>query len=295
MLAAALVLASPQDVDPLLLDVNGRGRITVDQGLYRTSDGSLAQIEDVVKAAEGVRFVFVGESHDQLEHHKEQSAVIEGLAEAGRDVAVGFEMFTRDNQRNLAPWTVGMWTRDEFIVESNWKTQWGLDFALYEPIFDVIKQRRIPMVALNVPRDWVRLVGKQGTGALTPEQRQWVPDPFLGNEKHRAVFTAMIGGHPMAGDQGENMYAAQVTWDEGMATSALDYMKTRLSSKAVMVVVAGSGHMMYGQGINYRIGKKTGERCLNIACITTDGPREVSKGIADFVLATRPAPSGQKP
>jgi hypothetical protein len=50
-----------------------------------------------------------------------------------------------------------------------------------------------------------------------------------------------------------------------------------------MVVVAGSGHMMYGQAINYRITRKTGERTLNVVCINSDGPRQVSKGIADFV------------
>jgi uncharacterized iron-regulated protein len=54
-----------------------------------------------------------------------------------------------------------------------------------------------------------------------------------------------------------------------------------------MVVVAGSGHMMYGQGINYRITRKTGERTLNVMCLTSDGPREVSKGIGDFVFVSR--------
>jgi uncharacterized iron-regulated protein len=91
----------------------------------------------------------------------------------------------------------------------------------------------------------------------------------------------------MTGTQGENIYSAQVTWDEGMATSALDYMNTRHNKNAVMVVVAGSGHMMYGQGINYRITRKTGERTLNVMCLTSDGPREVSKGIGDFVFVSR--------
>jgi uncharacterized iron-regulated protein len=137
----------------------------------------------------------------------------------------------------------------------------------------------------------VRQVGRNGLGALTESQRKWVPDPFLGNEGHRAVFASLMGGHPMTGPQGENVYAAQVTWDEGMATSALDYMSGRFSSKAIMVVVAGSGHMMYGQGINYRVTRKTGERTLNVMCLTSDGPREVSRGIADFVFVSRPSGS----
>jgi uncharacterized iron-regulated protein len=281
------LLLAIQDVDPYLLDINGGGVVEVGHGLYR-ANGKQATVEEIATAAEGVRFVFVGESHDQAEHHKLQAQVIDALHKAGRDVAVGFEMFTRDNQRNLAPWTRGTWSDEQFVENSSWKTQWGFDYALYKPIFDTVKQHKLPMVALNVPRDWVRQVGRNGLTALTEEQRKWVPDPYIGNEKHKAVFTGLMGGHPMTGPQGDNIYAAQVTWDEGMATSALDYMAGRFSRKAVMVVVAGSGHMMYGQGINYRITRKTGERTLNVMCLTSDGPRQVSKGIADFIFVSRP-------
>ncbi len=289
MLIAALALSSKQDaVDPYLLEINGKERVTIQgTGLHRTSDGKPADLAEIAEAARGVRFVFVGESHDQRAHHLLQAVVIQSLVRAGYDVVVGFEMFTRDNQQNLAPWTQGKWTSEEFIENSNWKTQWGFDYALYEPIFDAVRNNKLPMVALNVPRDWVRQVGRSGIVVLTNEERKWVPDPYLGNQNHRAVFNALMGGHPMTGPQGENIYSAQVTWDEGMATSALDYMNGRFSSKAVMVIVAGSGHMMYGQGINYRITRKTGERTVNVMCLTSDGPREVSKGIGEFVFVSR--------
>jgi uncharacterized iron-regulated protein len=284
MLIAVLAIAQ---TDPYLLEVNGAGTIPVEQGLYHAKTGRAATLQDLVAAAKDVRFVFVGESHDQADHHKFQAAVVQALHDAGRDVVVGFEMFTRDNQPNLAPWTTGRWTKEQFVENANWKSQWGFDFALYEPIFDAVRKDRLPMVALNVPRDWVRTVGRQGLAALTEEQRKWVPDPYLGNDGHKAVFTALMGGHPMTGPQGDNIYAAQVTWDEGMATSALDYMATRPNRNAVMVVVAGSGHMMYGQGINYRITRKTGEPTLDVMCLTSDGPREVSKGLGHFVFVSK--------
>lgn len=280
----AFLLAFQQS-DPYLLDINGTGTVTVaPQSFYETKSGKTATTNEIARAAKTVRFVLVGESHDHAKHHAAQAQIIRALAAEGRDVVVGFEMFTRDNQANLAPWTRGMWTKEQFIENANWKTQWGFDFALYEPIFSAVKELRLPMVALNVPRDWVRQVGRTGLSALTEDQRKWVPNPTLDNDNHRALFTAMMGGHPMTGPQGENIYAAQVTWDEGMATSAVDYMATRFSKNAVMVVIAGSGHVMYDQCISYRIWKKTGERCLNVVCIDAEGPRQVSKGIADFVF-----------
>lgn len=283
----ATILAVSLQTDPYLLDIGTPGRVTVDIGMTSTATGRQVGLNDIVKAAEGVRFVFVGESHDQLQHHRTQAAVIRALVAAGRDVVVGFEMFTRDNQAVLAPWTRGFWTADEFVEKSNWKEQWGFDFEIYKPIFEVTKSQGLPMVALNVPRDWIRQIGREGAVSLTPEQREWVPSLYLQDKTHREIFDVMMVGHP-PGAQLENTYAAMVAWDEGMADTALAYMDSRFNSNLVMVVVVGSGHMLYDRGINYRVARRTGESSVNVLCITAEGARQVSRGIADFVFVSRP-------
>ncbi|MBS1723645.1 MAG: ChaN family lipoprotein [Armatimonadetes bacterium] len=283
-----LVAALLTDGDPYLLDIGAPGRVSVSRGYVETKSGRPSTAEDIAKAADGVRFVFVGESHDNPDHHQAQADIISALIKRGRNVSVGFEMFTRDNQANLNPFTMGWWSDEEFQTNADWKKQWGFPYRLYKPIFDVVKQNQLPMAALNVPRDWVRQVSRQGADSLTDEQKKWVPAPLdLGNKEHRSIFDALIGGHPSTGADG--MYAGQVTWDTGMANSALDFMADSKSPKAVMVVCAGSGHVMYGQGINWRIQKRTGEKVLTVTCIDTDQPREVSKGLGDFVFAAPPA------
>ena len=97
----------------------------------------------------------------------------------------------------------------------------------------------------------------------------------------------------MSGDQADNMYAAMVAWDEGMAQTAMEAMSARLDRSAVMVIVAGSGHMLYGLGINSRILRRSGLRSLNVLCMTADGPREVSSRLADFVMVSSPDPGSK--
>jgi uncharacterized iron-regulated protein len=242
----------------------------------------------IAEAAKGYRFVFVGESHDNPHHHKMQADIIQALAEAGRDVVVGFEMFTRPVQKALNPWTLGMYTKEEFIKEADWKGQWGFPFEIYEPIFEVTKKYRMPMVALNVPRDWVRAVGRGGYDGLTAEQKAQLPkDFYLGNKEHRQLIESMMGGHPMTGTQGENMYKAQTLWDEGMADTALKYLDSRtVGPDTVFVIVAGSGHGMYGQGINYRIKRRTGMDTLNVTCVESKEPIKVARGLGDFVYCS---------
>lgn len=285
-----LALAVAQS-DPYLLDIGLSGKVWAKPAaVVETRSGRAVDLGAVVAACAGKPYVFLGESHNNPDHHRMQAAVIEALAKAGRDVVVGFEMFTRPVQDDLNGWTLGWWDEATFIERSDWKKQWGFDYALYRPIFDVVKDHRLPMVALNVPRDWVRAVGRGGLSALTAEQKAQLPgELFLGNNAHRQIFTALMGGHPMTGAQGENVYAAQVLWDEGMADTALKYMDSRPpSTRRIMAIVAGSGHVMYGQGINFRIARRTGQTGPTVMMIDGTEPREVSRGIGEFIYMAPP-------
>jgi uncharacterized iron-regulated protein len=282
---------------PYQMDIGPSGRLNLELGYTRTATGKKATPEDIAASADGHRFVLVGETHDNGAHHKMQADVIKALVARGRDVSVGLEMFTRDNQASMAPWTLGRWTEEAFQERANWKTQWGFPYSLYKPIFDVVKENRLPMAALNFPRDWVRKVGREGPAALSEEQKKWAPNIDVSNQQHRAVFKALIGGHPLEGQRGENMYAAQVSWDEGMAQSAVDFMARRTHSRAVMVIIAGSGHTLYDLGINLRL-KMKGYDSLNVTGIELPLPEGgISRGLADYVYVSepvqRPTPSGR--
>lgn len=277
-------------VDPLRLSIGRPGEVTVWPGQIRDlRNTTTATVADIAKAAAGHRFVYLGESHDQLAHHEMQAAVLDALVAAGRDVIVGFEMLTRPVQDRLDGWTLGWWSEEEFLEKIDWTSQWGMDFALYRPVFEAVRRHRLPMVALNIPRAWVRTVGREGFAALPEDQRAQLPEPYLGNADHRAVFNALMGGHPTGG-RGENIYAAQVLWDEAMADSALRYLdRFPRSRNTVMVMIVGSGHAMYGQGINWRVWRRTGELGLSLIMVTSDRPVTVSRGLGDFVFVAPPA------
>jgi uncharacterized iron-regulated protein len=279
-------VALAQDLsDPYLLPIPKADSVSIGFGWTDLKTGKASSPDAVAKAARKFRFVMVGENHDNAEHHLAQAAIIEALVKDGRKVAVGFEMFTRDNQASLSAYTTKDWTFEDFQAKTNWEKQWGFPFPLYQPIFEATRRNTLPMVALNFPRDWVRAIGKGGPGVLTDEQKKWAPDISLDNENHKKVFTALMGGHPMTGPQADNIYAAQVSWDEAMATSAADFMKDKTGDEWVMVICAGGGHTMYSQGIGYRL-KKKGFEAFNVTCFSSPEPRAVSRGFADVAVLT---------
>lgn len=287
LLAAALVQGEP--TSPYLLEISQPGRVEARTGLTDLKTGQTVNLDDVAKAARNVRFVLVGEQHNTSAHHAMQAAVIEALVKDGREVTVGFEMFTFDNQKSLAGWTQGRWTEDEFIAKSNWAEQWGFPFSAYRPIFESVRTHKLPMVALNVPRTWVRQISRNGVDAMLPETKARVPKLDLTHRGHRMVFDSLMGGH--TGSNMDNIYAAQVLWDEGMAINARREMDTRRANpKAVMVIVAGIGHVMHKSGIDLRITQGTGEPTLSVICVEPDAPNEVARSLGDYVY--RPAAGG---
>lgn len=292
MLGALISLAI--DVDPYLLKLGAPGTVTAQyEKLVDTKTGKVVDVATIAAAADNVQYVYLGESHNNPDHHAMQASIIDALVARGRNVIVGMEMFTRPVQDQLNPWTLGWWDEATFIERSDWKKQWGFDYSLYRPIFESVKRSKLPLIALNVPRDWVRAVGRGGFAALTPEQKKELPaDLFLGNTGHKQVFEGLMGGHPMTGPQGDNIYAAQVLWDEGMADTAIKVMAEKGASRnTVFVVVAGSGHVMFEQGINYRVKRRTGADGITVMKIDGTEPREVSRGIGQFIYMAKPGKS----
>ncbi len=286
MLAYVFLCAALQaGPSPYTLPIGAPGKTTAASGrITDLKTGLAVTADDIAKAADRRLFLYVGEDHatepDQFMH----AQIIEALVRRGRRVIVGMEMYQRPIQPVLDKWSSGQIGEADFISQSQWKTQWGYEFAFYRPVFDAVQRFRLPLVALNVPRDWAHRVAQGGFAALTPDERAQLPsDMSLDNADHRKVFDALTGGHLMS----PNIYSAQVLWDEAMADTALKYLdQHRPNSRTILVVLAGAGHVMYGQGINYRVARRHRGDGITVVMISSNDPVEVANGLADFVLVS---------
>lgn len=295
MLAAAVAsLVLTQGSDALRLPIGTE--VSVAPGkLVDLRSGAEATVADVARSADGFNWVFLGENHATTAHQQMHADVIAALVKRHRKVIVGLEMYTRPKQDWLDQWSAGKIEEADFLSKSDWKGQWGYDYKFYKPIFDVVRKSKLPLVGLNVPRDWIRMVGRQGFDGLPADAKAQLPnDMRLDNGDHRKIFETMIGGHPQGMEaQMNNMYAAQVLWDEGMADTALKYLQAHPGDKnTVFVVIAGSGHVMYRQGINFRIMRRTGQTGITLVMDQSDAPRMVSRGVGDFAYVTVPEKKG---
>ncbi len=255
--------------------------------------GKPAAFSRMIKELAGYRFVYVGESHDSLAMHDIQLQVIQALHAKSPDIAVGLEMLPLETQPVLDRWSQGLLSRDEFLRESRWYVHWSMNFGYYEKIFEFAKANRIPLYALNAPREVIAKVRAGGRDSLTEAEKEVVPPLDLGLEDHRALMRAIFGEsdipHEMKGGEAafdkmfEGLYRAQVAWDEVMAANAI---RGAEASKSRLVVLAGSGHMIYGLGINRRVHDRNRLPFGTVVAVTAGPAGEaavVARSLADFV------------
>lgn len=248
------------------------------------------------------KVIFVGESHDQIEHHQIQVRMIQELVAKGKDIVIGMEMFERSQQPILDRWSQGLLTEEEFLKEVQWESTWGMDYELYNGILDEVKKHHLRVLGLNVQRDLVRKVAQNGIKGLSPEDKKKLPEMDLTDQQHRAYIKFIYKGHQggLAGGF-KNFYQAQSLWDEGMAETLSDFLKSSDGEGKTALVFAGGGHIIFGFGIPKRFYRRTFTPYQTIVLKAwkekIDGDftfTETSFPLANFLWITRPNPPEKK-
>lgn len=267
--------------------------------ILSAATGKEISFDRMIDEMRDVRYVYVGETHNSLPMHDLQFKVAEALYKQDRNLAIGLEMYDVTWQEKLNHWSQGLWTEDEFIHKAGWYVNWNFHFNYYKKIFDLAKDYKIPLYALNAPRPAIRKVRMMGWTALSDDEKAIIPEPDLTNEDHKTLLTAIFGQTEMPeamknmGDMMlQSLIRAQSAWDEVMAKY------TRLAARAeggrVMVLV-GSGHLLYNIGINWRVYKKDPAPFKTVLCIAIpEGETQITvqRSLADYIMGI---PEEEKP
>jgi uncharacterized iron-regulated protein len=268
--------------------------------IYAAAAGEAVSFDEMIQGMSRSRIVYVGETHNSLPMHQIQAKIIQGLYEQSRDLTVGIEMYPITQQEILNKWSLGILKEDEFIREGQWYVNWNFHFGFYQDIFKVIKKNAIPLYALNVPREIITKVRMKGWEALDEQEKAMVPELDLTNQDHRTLIRTIFEGadlpHQMKGKglemAFEGLYRAQTAWDETMAYHGLEALH---KEKGRLVVLAGSGHLLYNLGINMRAFMESRLPFKTVICIIIpEGEKsvEVSRSLADYVWGL---PEEEKP
>lgn len=182
--------------------------------------------------------VIVGENHTDVEDHKKQLEIIKELYKHYPDrIIIGMEMFQQPFQQYLDLYVEGKIGEGELLERTEYKKRWGYDFSYYRDILQFAREKRIPVVALNVPSEFLREVRERGVDGLNSE---YLPDKKIDyTQQEKEFINSVIKDHKVSDVQ--RFFDIQYSWDAGMSYKIIKVKRDY--PKHTVVVLIGKGHV----------------------------------------------------
>ncbi len=229
--------------------------------------------------------VLLGEAHDSAEDHRWQLHTLTQLHAFQPRLAIGFEMFPRRVQPVLDLWVAGALSEDEFLKRSEWEKVWSFDPRDYLPLFHFARMNRLPMLALNVERSLIEVVGKQGWDAVPEIQKEGVTKPAPPSSDYDKALRMVFDHHP-AKDRDKAAFQrfveAQTLWDGAMAQVMAQHLEK--SPGTLVVGIMGAGHVRNGHGVAHQLKQLgVGPAGILLTWDRTEGCADLGKEFADAI------------
>lgn len=277
--------ATPRRPPPALATIPGiAGHFGIGR-IIELGTGQTLDFDQLVLRLASKDLVFVGEVHDNPEHHLIQVQILQALAGRCPALNLAMEAFEKPKQAALDRYLTGETEEETFLQETDWKESWGYDYHLYRPLLLAARQAGLGVMAVNAPRAIIKKVARVGLDGLNPGERgQLAQEIDLGNEAHRAFLSRAYGRHDHpALQEFEYFYEAQCAWEDTMAHNiSASLEKTGIKT----VVFTGNGHITRKFGIPDRTRSRVSASMATVVLYPLNGPETLDRETADFIWLT---------
>ena len=290
--------APKKHVMPPLATVEGIERHFSQGRIIDLETGEAINFTDLLSNLKPVDVIFVGEVHNNPEHHLIQVQLLQALmARYAPPLAVAMEFFDTTRQPVLDRFMSGELDETAFLEQVDWKNSWRFPYHLYRPILWVSQDKGAALLGINAPNAVVKKVARSGLESLAPEERNQVArDIDLDNKAHREYLSSIFKHHPFkknpkhSVENFDHFYQAQCVWDETMAETISEYIKAHGGK---MVVFTGNGHIMNRFGIPDRVLRRVDVKTATIVLYPLTERSTINKRLADYVWLTSDSKTGR--
>lgn len=181
--------------------------------------------------------VIVGESHTSTADHKKQLEVIEEFYNRYPDrLIIAMEMFQQPFQEYLDLYIDGKITEEELLEKTEYKKRWGYDFSYYRDILQFAREKKIKVVALNVPAEFLKEVREKGVENL---RSSYLPAERIEYNQQEVEFIKnVMKEHGV--QNSKKFMDVQYSWDAGMSYKI--YKTKQEYPQHTVIVLIGKGH-----------------------------------------------------
>jgi len=254
--------------------------------------GKSISFEQLIDQLQSKDLIFVGEVHNNPEHHLIQVQILQALMAQYGPLTVAMEFFDQSRQPVLDRYVDEEVSETAFLKDVGWDKGWSFPYHFYRPIILLSKEHGRALLGINVPNNIVKKVARSGLDSLTPEERDQVAKEInLDNQAHRDYLIEVFKNH-LHHHQLKNFdyfYQAQCVWEETMAENIARYLA---DDRGKMVVFTGNGHIIDRFGIPDRVLRRIAVNMATIVLYPLTDRLIINKNMADYVWLTSGCSSG---
>lgn len=211
---------------------------------FLNPDGKALTEQNVVQQSKGKQAIFFGEFHDNAILHQTELSILKKLyAMYGSRLVLSLEMLEADEQPAVDEYLAGKLTEGEYLRKAR---QWPNYKTDYRPLVEFAKDKKVKVLAANVPRPLASVLAKTGSLATVREtDRPYLPRTTTApegayKEKFLATMAANGKAMPVPPAMAGRFFQAQCLKDDKMAETISDYLKEH--PEAVIYHVNGCFH-----------------------------------------------------
>jgi len=264
----------------------GKGRI------IDLKEGKSISFEQLIDKLQSEELIFVGEVHDNPEHHLIQVQILQALMARYGPVTVAMEFFDESRQPVLDRYLEEEVSETVFLKDVEWDKGWSYPYHFYRPIIFLSKEKGRALLGINAPNNIVRKVARSGLDSLTPEERDQVAKEInLDNQAHRDYLREVFKKHSRHHQikSFDYFYQAQCVWEETMAENIARYLT---DNKGKMVVFTGNGHITNRYGIPERVLRRLKVSLATILLYPLTDRTIMNEKMADYIWLTSDSSAG---
>lgn len=224
-------------------------------------------------------------------------------------MSIGLEQIQIQYQPYLDQYVEGTISEQTMLESVQWEKRWSWSFENYRPVFELARELKIPLIALNVNSEDLALVEENGFPGLSKELvHRYIKDPrgfgdFNKPLSYKTYISYVIepsynlhqqigllkttnAGKKLVDDMSfRNFFSGRILWDEAMAGNAYEWNMN--NPGGLMVGLVGADHVKFEKGITGRYQKLVNEQrdCVSVLLNPTLIDTRPSGSVASYAQA----------
>ena len=226
--------------------------------------------------------IFFGEEHNcVMAHWLSKQLLLEWTKTDSLKKSFALEMFERDQQSSLDSLIQGQFELKDLPNHTRTWINYKMDYA---PFLELALQKKMPIIASNIPRKYASQLFKENRDslkALPPEERDFICPLDFPVDRELSQYKQLIEMEQHM--SGKNFVEAQALKDATMAETVIK----ELEKGNKVFHLNGSYHSDFQQSILWYLNYyKPGTKTVTISIVRQDGKKlsDEMKGKADFIF-----------